>query len=105
LDTEKISLLEQKETIEPEILEKVAKALNVPVEAIENFSEESVFNNYNTFNDHSALNATMGYYNYQPTFNPIDKVAELYESKIELLERMLKEKDETIILLKNMLKK
>ncbi|MFB6453780.1 helix-turn-helix domain-containing protein [Chitinophaga sp. Hz27] len=46
----KISLLESKETIEDNILEKVAKVLKVPVEAIQNFDEETAFiniqNNY-----------------------------------------------------------
>ena len=32
----KISLLEQKETIEPDLLEQIAKVLKVPVEAIKN---------------------------------------------------------------------
>ncbi len=44
----KISLLEQKETIEPEILEQVTKVLKVQVKAIEKFTEESAF-----FNIHS----------------------------------------------------
>ena len=38
----KISLLEQKEIIEPELLKQVAKVLKVPVEAIENFDEKLV---------------------------------------------------------------
>lgn len=36
----KISLLEQKESVEKDILEQVAKILKVPTEAIENFDEE-----------------------------------------------------------------
>lgn len=39
----------------------------------------------NTFNDSSILNGI----NYNPTFNAVDKIVELYE-------RMLKEKDEAI---------
>ncbi len=35
----KISLLEQKESVEKDILEQVAKILKVPTEAIENFDE------------------------------------------------------------------
>lgn len=86
----KISLLEAKEQIEPETLEQVAKALKVTPEAIKNFNEETAVQIIaNTFNDHSTLNG----YNYQPTFNPIDKVVELYErllaserEKVELLQ-------------------
>jgi len=71
----KVSLLEAKETIESEILEQVAKALKVPVKAIENFSEEAAANYFNTFNDSS----TGAFQNYNCTFNPIEKVVELYE--------------------------
>ena len=50
----KISLLEAKETIEPAILDRVAKVLKVPVEAIKNFDEETAIvniqNNYDGSN-------------------------------------------------------
>jgi len=88
LNQQKISLLEQKETIDPEILEQVAKILKVPVDAIKNFNEEMAINIIsNTFHD-NAVNM-----NYQCTFNPIDKIIQLYNEKIALYERMLKEKD------------
>ena len=91
----KISLLEAKETIQPELLDELAQALKVPAEAIKNFSEEAAFNVINnTFNDHSANNL-----NYQCSFNPIDKIVELYDQllksereKVAMLERMLKER-------------
>lgn len=91
----KISLLEQKEVIEPELLEQVAKALKVPAEAIKNFDEEAAINVIgNNYHDNSTSNV-----NYHCTFNPIDKIVELYDallkekdSKNELLERILKEK-------------
>ncbi len=37
---QKISLLEQKETIDDAVLQQVAAALKIPAEAIENFDEE-----------------------------------------------------------------
>lgn len=84
----KISLLEQKETIEQPILEEVAKALKVPVEAIKNFDEQAIFNIIgNTYHDSAAS------VNYQPTFNPIDKIVQLYDEKIALYERMLKDRE------------
>ena len=91
----KISLLEQKEVIEQELLEQVAKALKVPSEAIKNFDEEaaiSFIGNTFTNNDNSA---TLNGYtiHYDPTFNPIDKIVELYD-------RLLKEKDDQIEKLK-----
>ncbi|MCT4150286.1 helix-turn-helix transcriptional regulator [Elizabethkingia anophelis] len=94
----KISLLEQKESVEKDILEQVAKILKVPTEAIENFDEEQAVNiisNTFTSNDTSTLNAI----NIQPTFNPLDKMVELYErmlqqqkEMIEKLERLIQEK-------------
>lgn len=94
----KISLLEAKEVIESDLLEQVAKVLKVPAEAIKNFDEEAAVNiiaNTFTSNDNSTLNAI----NPHCTFNPIDKIVELYEAlvksekeKIALLEKMLEKK-------------
>jgi transcriptional regulator with XRE-family HTH domain len=82
----KVSRLEQKEEIEPAILEVVAKALKIPVEALKNFDEEAAVNIIaNSFHEHSTLNGI----NYYPTFNPVDKV-------VEILERSIKEKDDII---------
>ncbi|UWX61768.1 helix-turn-helix domain-containing protein [Chryseobacterium oranimense] len=91
----KISLLEQKETVETDILAKVAKILKVPAEAIENFDEEQAVNiisNTFTSNDTSTLNAI----NIQPTFNPLDKMVELYERMIQQQKEMI-EKLERLI--------
>jgi transcriptional regulator with XRE-family HTH domain len=88
-----ISKLEQSENVEDETLEKVAKVLGVSPEAIKNFSEEAIFNNINTFHDNSSLNDYSSLLNYQCTFNPIDKIVELYE-------RLLKSEQEKNELLK-----
>ena len=89
----KISILEQKEVIEPDLLEQIARVLKVPVEAIKNFDEEKAVHIIsNTFNDSSILNGI----NYNPTFNTIDKIVELYEAlvksereKVELMKKIL----------------
>ena len=89
----KVSLLEAKEEIEPDLLEQVAKALKVPGDAIRNFDEDKAVQIIsNTFHDSSVLNGI----NYYPTFNPVDKVIELYE-------RMLKDKTEMIEKLEQLL--
>lgn len=96
----KISLLEQKETIEAAILAQVAQILKLPVEAIENFDEEQAINIISsTFHD------TQGLINYSPVFNnnPIDKIVQLHEEKIALYERMLKEKDEMMARLEKLI--
>jgi len=90
----KISQLEDKEVIDPQILDEVAKALHVTPEAIKNFDEDAAVSIISsTFNDHAIGYART----YSPTFNPIDKVVELYE-------RMLKDKNEMIEKLEGLLK-
>ncbi|QIK55223.1 helix-turn-helix transcriptional regulator [Dysgonomonas sp. HDW5B] len=93
-----ISKIEQKDILEDDLLNNIAKALNVSVEAIKNFSEDAALNiisNSFTSNDTSTLNAV----NYECSFNPLDKVIELYErmlkaeqEKVNILEQMLKDK-------------
>lgn len=101
-----ISQLEQKEALDTGMLEKISKALKVPAEAIKNFDEEKAVNIVsNTFNNNSHDHSTFNALNTSPTFNPIDKVVELFESKIELYERMLKDKNEMIDSLKELLNK
>jgi transcriptional regulator with XRE-family HTH domain len=93
-----VSNIEKSQQIEEEVLEKIAKALGVTTEAIKNFNEEAVLNIINnTFNSHDT--STINAINFQPTFNPIDKIVELYNEKVELLERLLlaeKEKNELL---------
>ncbi|HAY3535612.1 TPA: XRE family transcriptional regulator, partial [Elizabethkingia anophelis] len=80
----------QKESVEKDILEQVAKILKVPTEAIENFDEEQAVNIIaNTFtNNDGAIGFVINNY------NPVEKIIQLHEEKIALYERMLKEKDE-----------
>jgi hypothetical protein len=92
----KISLLEAKEEIDSGLLEHIAKTLNVPIEAIKNFDDEGAINIIsNTFHDFKD-NAIASAMNYQCNFNPFDKVVQLYDEKIALYERMLKDKNEMI---------
>ncbi len=98
----KISLLEQKEIIEDPLLQKISEVLKIPVEAFQNFDEEEAVNVIaNTFGDHS-----IGYQkNDNPIFNPIEQVLKLHEEKIALYERMLKEKDEMMARLEQLIQK
>ncbi|MDE5488691.1 helix-turn-helix domain-containing protein [Elizabethkingia meningoseptica] len=99
----KISLLEQKETIEEGILAKISEILKIPVEAIENMDEEQAVNIIaNTFHDSAAYAYTA---NFKPTIHPLDQVIKLHEEKIALYERMLKEKDEMMAKLEQFIQK
>jgi hypothetical protein len=93
----KVSLLEQRETIETNILTQVAAILKVPVEAIENLDEDKAINIIaSTFNDNAFNYGTI-------TFHPIDKLVQLHEEKIALYERMLKEKDDMMARLEKLI--
>ena len=88
---QKVSLLEQKETIDPALLQQISSALKIPAEAIQNFDEEQAVNIIaNTFD-----NGAIGYNRAEvQNFNPVEKLVQLHEEKIALYERMLKEKAE-----------
>lgn len=64
----RISLVEAKEVIEQQVLILVATALKIPVEVLENFTEEAAINYFNTFinNDNALINNNMGS---NPTIN------------------------------------
>jgi len=92
-----LSSYEKKEKLEPEILEKIAKALDIPVEAITEIGQDTainiISNTFTDFKDNAIANQ-----NY-PTFNLVDKVAELYErllkaekEKIDMLQDVLRDK-------------
>ncbi|WP_394774036.1 helix-turn-helix domain-containing protein [Flavobacterium sp.] len=96
LSQQTVSAIENSETIDEEKLQEIAKILGVTAEGIKNFSEEAVLNIIgNTLNDGSVINGNA----YNCTFNPLDKVVELFErlvqsekEKVEFLQKLLKEK-------------
>lgn len=97
-----ISKIEQSETVEEETLERVAKALGVNSDAIKAFNDEAIINIIaNTFNNDAAAYA----HNYKCSFNPIDKIVELYEEKQALMERLLESEREKVEILKGKLDK
>ncbi len=101
---QKISLLEQKETIELPLLRQISDAMKVPVEAIQNFDEEQAINiisNTVNNNDNASGNSLFSYY---PTINPLEQIIKLHEEKIALYERMLKEKDQMMDRLEKLIK-
>jgi len=106
ISQQSVSHLEQSETVETEKLEQVAKVLDVTPEGIKNFSEETVFNIIsNTFNNTSSDNSTLiaSSMNYQPTFNPLDKLLEATEENKKLYERLLAAEQEKITYLEKLL--
>ncbi len=100
---QKISLLEQKETIDAPLLAQISAVLKIPVEAIQNFDEEQAVNVIaNTFNESdNAFTFNYGTIN----THPIEKIIQLHEEKIALYERMLKEKDEMMLRLEQLIER
>ncbi|MEJ8840887.1 helix-turn-helix transcriptional regulator [Lacibacter sp. H375] len=95
LSQQAVSALEQKEALDRDILEKIAKTLKVTPEAIKSFNEETTINFISSTFNHHDNSSVYGHY----TFNPVEKVVELYEAllksereKITLLEKMLEKK-------------
>ncbi|WP_316820844.1 helix-turn-helix transcriptional regulator [Pedobacter gandavensis] len=67
----RVSLVEAKEIVEQQILELVATALKIPVEVLENFTEEAAINYFNTFvnNGSGSVNSNVSNDNASSTVN------------------------------------
>ena len=102
-----VSNIERSVEIEEDLLSQVAEILGVTPEAIKNFDEEAVFNiinntYHNTSSDNSTLIASS--VNYQPTFNTVDKLIEVYEENKKLYERLLEAEKSKVEYLERLLK-
>lgn len=95
-----ISTIENSEAVDEEKLVQIAEALGVSAEAIKNFSEETLITYFNTFQNESK-----GTFNNHCTFNPLDKVVELYEEKEKLYERLLQAEKDKVAYLEKLLNK
>jgi len=74
-----VASMERSNTIDEDKLQKVADVLGVSPEAIKNFSEEALVFHIQNMHDQATAYA----YNFQCTYNPLDKVVELYERLLE----------------------
>ncbi|MEO7211743.1 helix-turn-helix transcriptional regulator [Mucilaginibacter sp.] len=90
-----VSKIEQSAEVEDSALEKIARALGVTPEGIKKFNDEAIFNIIgNNYHDSSSS------VQYQCTFNPIDKLVEVFEENKKLYEQLLVSEREKIELLK-----
>ena len=96
----KISQLEDKEVIDDRLMEEIAGALKMPVEAIRNYDEEkTVMNIQNNFEGSNSNYSGM----YQCTFNPLDKLMEVTDENKRLYERIIQLETEKNEMLQRML--
>jgi len=99
ISQQSVSNIENSEELDDEKLIEVAKVLGVTPEAIKNFSEEAAINFFNNFYDNSFTNSQGTFNASHCTFNPLDKVVELFEENKKLYERLLHaEKDKVAYL-------
>ncbi|KAA5532760.1 helix-turn-helix domain-containing protein [Paenimyroides baculatum] len=105
ISQQKMSVIENTEELDDAKLNEIANALEVPANAIKEYSDEKMLNviTNNTFNsnDSSTLNAI----NVMPTFNPLDKLVEAYDENKKLYERLLQAEKEKTTYLEQLLKK
>ncbi|SCD21205.1 Transcriptional regulator [Proteiniphilum saccharofermentans] len=100
LTQQSVSKLENKEDLDNETLEKIANAMNIPSDAIKNFTDEGAIHIIsNNFSDNSSA-----LYNNYTINNPIEKIVQLYDEKVELYERMLQSEKEKVALLEELLR-
>lgn len=85
-----VSEIEQAETVKEDRLQWIAGALGISAEAIHHFTDDMLIFHIQHMHDHSTAYA----YNFQCTYNPLDKVVELYE-------RLLRVEQEKVELLKS----
>jgi len=99
---QRISSIENSYTIEDKKLEEVAKALNVTKETIINFSNELVLNILSNFfkNADHLSDETI---HLQSNFNPMDRIAELYERLLKAEKEVIKAEKEKVAYLEKLL--
>lgn len=87
MDQSQVSRLESKDIIEDEMLAQIAAILNIPVDAIKNFSDETAMTIISNWCHNASSHHANGYGNvytgYTFNFNPFDKIVELYERLLE----------------------
>lgn len=95
-----VSHMENSATVDDDKLVEVAKALNVSVEAIKNFSDEMIISYINNFNDNSTGQGFGPDAFKHCTFNPLDKLMEMVEVNQKLYERLVESEREKVLMLK-----
>ena len=84
-----LSGYEKKDELEPEVLEKITKALDIPIEAITELNEGALINIYSgTWQD----NATAAGSIQNQTFNPIERLLKAEQEKVAMLHEIIKDK-------------
>lgn len=78
-----VSKIEQSESVDDTTLDRIAKAIGFTPAAIKNFSEEAVITNIQNNYEGSNNAGPNGGHNQNCTFNPMDKIVELYDALLK----------------------
>jgi transcriptional regulator with XRE-family HTH domain len=111
ISQQKVSALEQKEKIDREQMEQIAKALNIPADLIEHYDPEASMNiisNHFTSKDNSTFNSNSNsnaHGNNNSTLNTIDELLKAFEENKKLYQELLRVEREKVEMLEKMLNK
>lgn len=99
ISQQQVSIIENSADVEEARLESIAKVLEVPVEAIKEYSDDKFMNIINSTITDSPI------YNNHCTFNPLDKLVEAYDDNKKLYERLLQAEKDKLRYLEELLRK
>lgn len=105
ISQQKMSVLENTADLDDAKLNDIAKALEVPTQAIKEYSDERMINYVNNFYDNSSSQGNSFNQGMYATFNPLDKLVEAYEENKKLYERLLAAEKEKLAYVEQLLKK
>lgn len=105
ISQQKMSVLENTADLEDAKLDDIAKALEVPSQAIKEYSDERMINYVNNFYDNSSSQGNSFNQGMYATFNPLDKLVEAYDENKKLYERLLAAEKEKLAYVEQLLKK
>ncbi|AWG25915.1 helix-turn-helix domain-containing protein [Flavobacterium kingsejongi] len=105
ISQQSVSIIENSEMIDEDKLKEIAKVLGVTPDAIIHFSDEAAINNFNNFYDNSSSQGNSFNQGMYTTFNPLDKLVEVFEENKSLYERLLAAEKEKNSYLEKMLGK
>lgn len=76
----RISLIEAREIVDPDLLNSIAEVLKIPVQVLENFNEQAAINYFNTFKDNTITNGV--------TYNANNQNNDLLDKVIDSMQEL-----------------
>lgn len=99
-----VSQLEKRQELDDEAINVYARVVGIDEYFIRNMVDDSLLEGSTYFYDHSSQIRSTQVNTQNLTFNPLDKLVELYSEKDQLYERIVQLEKEKSTLLENLLK-